>query len=209
MWRTRKSHAFYFLCLLEAVLELPRLCVYHDDPSQYYPCVLNYIGLTSWSLYRCPNQATFDEESQQCLVKVPISDTFEQLTTFPSVEHAQFRRLASFIVATPVPNEDPDVTQQQLRRLVSLPPMADKLIESLASRKLNKVRAESTKRNDTVRLDSSLEIGTGDDGAVGRHSLVPRVSTDEIEQQTSGATETSDQCQIKPFFRTVGTSTSG
>ena len=191
------------------MFELPRLCVYHEDPSQYYPCVLNYIGLTSWSLYRCPNQATFDEESQQCLVKVPISDTFEQLTTFPSVEHAQFRRLASFIIATPVPNEDLDVAQQQLQRLVSLPPMADRLIDSLASRKLSKVRTQPVKRNDTLSVWLLLAIGTGDDGAVGRYSLVPWTSTHEIEQQTRGTTKTSGQWQIELFVHTVGTSASG
>ncbi len=126
---------------LDFLTNLPRLCVYHNDRSQYYPCVLNYIGLNSWSLYRCPDRSTFDETSQQCFVKIPINDAFEQLASLPSTENAQFRRLASFIVATPVPNEDQYV-QQQIR-LVSLPPTVDKLMESFSMKKpLRKVRKE-------------------------------------------------------------------
>ncbi len=124
--------------------DFPRLCAYHHDPSQYYPCVLNYIGLNSWSLSRCPDQSTFDEVSQQCLVKIPINDAFEQLASLPSIENAQFHRIASFILATPKPYEDQDFQQEGL---VSLPPTIDKLIESFSlKRLLRKVR-----RRDEIR----------------------------------------------------------
>ena len=118
---------------LGSKIDLPRLCVYHADPSQYYPCVLNYIGLNSWSLYRCPNLSTFDEQSQQCLVKIPIDDSFEQLASYQSTSSIQFFRLASFILATPATSEE-SVLQQE-RRLVSLPPITEQLIETMPKRK--------------------------------------------------------------------------
>ncbi|CAF0915720.1 unnamed protein product [Rotaria sp. Silwood1] len=124
--------------------DLPRLCAYYRDPSQYYPCVLNYIGLNSWALYRCPDRSTFDETSQQCLVKIPINDAFEQLALLSSTDNAQFHRVASFILATPPQtNENDDLQeQQQQTRLVSLPPTIDKLMESLSMKKLLHKRAE-------------------------------------------------------------------
>ncbi len=126
---------------LDSLTYLPRLCVYHHDPSQYYPCVLNYIGLNSWSLNQCPDKSTFDETSQQCLVKVPINDAFERLASLPSNEQAQFHRVASFILATPIPNDE-QIFQQQ-SRLVSLPPTIDKLMESFSIKKISrKVRIE-------------------------------------------------------------------
>ena len=82
-------------------LETPRLCAHQTDPSQYYPCALNYIGLNSWSLNRCPERSTFDETSQQCLVKIPVSDTFDQLASISSVVDGQFQRMARFFVDKP------------------------------------------------------------------------------------------------------------
>ena len=82
-------------------LESARLCVYRHDRSQYYPCALNYIGLNSWSLYRCPGQSTFDEISQQCLVKIPINDAFDQLSSSSSGVDGQFQRIARFFLAKP------------------------------------------------------------------------------------------------------------
>ncbi|CAF1041436.1 unnamed protein product [Adineta steineri] len=144
--------SFYFCYLLNnyliaqqisnSITELPRLCAYQNDPSQYYPCVLNYIGLSSWSLYRCPNRSTFDETSQQCLVKIPINDAFEQLALLPSTEIAQFHRVASFILATPMPNDDQDLERQQHKRLVSLPPTIEKLMEPFSMKKLLRKRAK-------------------------------------------------------------------
>lgn len=78
----------------------------------------------------------FDEQTQQCLMKIPISDTFDQLATYQSTANVQFFRLASFILATPQPNEDP--TSQSQRRLVSLPPIIEKLVDSITkSRRVN------------------------------------------------------------------------
>ncbi|CAF4357944.1 unnamed protein product, partial [Adineta steineri] len=74
----------------------PRLCTYRNNLSQYYPCILNYIGLNSWSLYQCPDGSIFDETSQQCLMKVPISDTFDQLSS--SIDETQFEKISNFIV---------------------------------------------------------------------------------------------------------------
>lgn len=113
---------------------MPRLCAYHRDPSQYYPCVLNYIGLNSWSLYRCPDPSTFDETSQQCLVKMPVNDAFERLAT--STDNALFHRVASFILgSSSKSNENEDLQEQQESRLVSLPPTVDKLMNSLSMQK--------------------------------------------------------------------------
>ena len=85
-------------------LESARLCAYHKDPSQYYPCALNYIGLNSWSLYRCPGQSTFDETSQQCLVKIPINDQFDQLSSGTLGVDGQIQRIARFFLAKPTSN---------------------------------------------------------------------------------------------------------
>ncbi len=146
----------FFLCIyihvfvLDSLTDLPRLCVHHNDPSQYYPCVLNYIGLNSWSLYRCPDKSTFDEISQQCLIKIPINDAFEQLASLPSIENAQFHRIASFILAAPVPNDDEQDFEQQLqqqRGLISLSPTVDRLMEPFSLNKLlRKVRIETKTR---------------------------------------------------------------
>jgi len=127
---------------LDFLTNLPRLCVYHNDRSQYYPCVLNYIGLNSWSLYRCPDRSTFDETSQQCLVKIPINDAFEQFASLPSVENAQFHRIASFILATPISNDDQDLQKQQ-RGIVSFPPTIENLMDPFSYKKLlNKLKIE-------------------------------------------------------------------
>lgn len=85
-------------------LESARLCAYQQDRSQYYPCALNYIGLNSWSLYRCPGQSTFDEASQQCLVKVPINDEFDRLSSETSGMDGQIQRIARFFLAKPTAN---------------------------------------------------------------------------------------------------------
>ena len=125
--------------------DLPRLCAYNPDPSQYYPCVLNYIGLSSWSLYRCPDKSTFDEISQQCLIKIPVNDAFEKLALSLSTNTGQFHRVASFVLATQVPNENQDLQfQQRQTRLVSFPPTFDKLMKSHSVRKhVHEVRVVS------------------------------------------------------------------
>lgn len=138
--------------LTESRLDLPRLCVHADDPSQYYPCVLNYIGLNSWSLYRCPNYSTFDEQTQQCLQKIPISDNFEQLASTPSISNVQFYRLASFILHRSTSNEDHELQQ---RRLVSLPPIFDQFIDSLAKKSPSETVG---RRSLTMRLLQRSEI---------------------------------------------------
>lgn len=113
--------------------DFPRLCAYHHDPSQYYPCVLNYIGLNSWTLYRCPDRTIFDEVSQECLMKIPINDAFEQLASLSSNEDAPFHHIASFILATPSTNENEGDSQE---RIVSLSPMVDRFVEPFSSEKL-------------------------------------------------------------------------
>lgn len=111
---------------LESLTDLPRLCVHHNDPSQYYPCVLNYIGLNSWSLYRCPDGSTFDEVSQECLVKIPINDAFEQFASLPSIQDAPFHHIASFVLDTTTPNDENDY---QENNVISLTPTIEKLIQ--------------------------------------------------------------------------------
>ena len=61
-------------------IETPRLCVHITDPTQYYPCVLNYIGTNSWSLYHCPDGFKFDERMQQCVKpnSIDLSSLFEK-----------------------------------------------------------------------------------------------------------------------------------
>ncbi|CAF1146302.1 unnamed protein product [Rotaria sordida] len=168
--------------------DLPRLCAYYRDPSQYYPCVLNYIGLNSWALYRCPGQSIFDETSQQCLVKIPINDAFEQLALLASTENAQFHRVASFILAaSPQTNENDDLQeqqhQQQQTRLVSLPPTIDKLMDSFSMKKLLHKRAE----RDTSRQSSGIIWSHGyplmklDNKAIGKDSSIkPKSSRSSI-----------------------------
>lgn len=95
---------------------------------------MNYIGLNSWTLYQCPDRAIFDEVSQQCLVKIPINDAFEQLASLPSMEEAQFHRIASFVLATPTINEEEEENQQE--GIVSLPPMIDQFVEPEPSKRL-------------------------------------------------------------------------
>jgi hypothetical protein len=95
---SKKSPLIFILLLFLIAIESPRLCVYHNNPSQYYPCALNYIGVNSWSLYQCPENFIFDETSQQCLMKVPISDTFDQLASLSSIDNTLFQKIASFIV---------------------------------------------------------------------------------------------------------------
>jgi hypothetical protein len=141
----QNKYIFFYIFILESLTDLPRLCAYHHDPSKYYPCVLNYIGRNSWALYRCPDRSTFDEVSQQCLVKIPINDAFEQFASLPSVENAQFHRIASFILATPISNDDQDLQQQkqQQRGIVSFPPTIENLMDPFSYKKLlNKVKIE-------------------------------------------------------------------
>lgn len=94
-----------------SLIESPRLCAYHNNPSQYYPCIFNYIGLNSWSLYRCPDESIFDEPSQQCLMKIPISDTFDQFASSSSLDDTQFEKIANFFVTNPISNPN---QQQQI-----------------------------------------------------------------------------------------------
>jgi hypothetical protein len=127
---------------------------------------LNYIGLNSWSLYQCPNLSNFDEQSQQCLVKIPIDDSFEQLASYSSTASIQFVRLASFILATPAPNED--LAIQHERRLVSLPPITEKLIDGVPKKKrLSNVRETLERRE---RWDAFLLSALN-----GKHSILPQV----------------------------------
>ncbi|CAF0861788.1 unnamed protein product [Adineta steineri] len=137
----------HFLIHAQQLSKSPRLCTYRNNLSQYYPCILNYIGLNSWSLYQCPDGSIFDETSQQCLMKVPISDTFDQLSS--SIDETQFEKISNFIV----PNkEEPFSIKKILREHVEHPggifwangypltPSEDKSIfpqESLINSKLN------------------------------------------------------------------------
>ncbi|CAF1012289.1 unnamed protein product [Adineta steineri] len=137
----------HFLIHAQQLSKSPRLCTYRNNLSQYYPCILNYIGLNSWSLYQCPDGSIFDETSQQCLMKVPISDTFDQLSS--SIDKTQFEKISNFIV----PNkEEPFSIKKILREHVEHPggifwangypltPSEDKSIfpqESLINSKLN------------------------------------------------------------------------
>lgn len=93
-----KNKKFLKINFVFLKIESPRLCVYPHDPSQYYPCVIDHIGIHSWSLYQCPDQSIFDETSQQCLMKIPIDDQFEQFISSASIEDTQFQKVASFIV---------------------------------------------------------------------------------------------------------------
>ncbi|CAF2370308.1 unnamed protein product [Rotaria sp. Silwood2] len=88
----------------------PRLCVYQNNPSQYYPCILNYIGLSSWPLYRCPDQLIFDETLQQCLMKVPMKKTLDQITSLSSIDNTLFQKITNFILSKPTLNEEQQTT---------------------------------------------------------------------------------------------------
>ncbi|CAF4129213.1 unnamed protein product [Adineta steineri] len=137
----------HFLIHAQQLSKSPRLCTYRNNLSQYYPCILNYIGLNSWSLYQCPDGSIFDETSQQCLMKVLISDTFDQLSS--SIDETQFEKISNFIV----PNiEEPFSIKKILHEHVEHPggifwangypltPSEDKSIfpqESLINSKLN------------------------------------------------------------------------
>jgi len=70
-------------------------------------------------------------------VKIPVSDTFEQLASISSTRPAQFHRIASFILATPRPNEDS-------MGLVSLTPTIDQFIdENPIEKKHRRVREKN------------------------------------------------------------------
>lgn len=91
-------------------LGTPRLCAYQRDESQYYPCALNFIGLNSWSLYRCPGHSKFDEATQQCIVKIPISDQFEKFTSVADYQNGPFQRIANFFVEKPQQRREPAIS---------------------------------------------------------------------------------------------------
>ncbi len=83
---------------------------------------MNHIGLNSWSFYNCPDGSTFDETSQQCLIKVPISDTFDQF----DFDETQFQKLANFFVTNP-----PTVNEQQLDKNLIEPSFIKKLFSEV------------------------------------------------------------------------------
>ncbi|CAF4808080.1 unnamed protein product [Rotaria sp. Silwood1] len=107
---------FYFSYLLSYFLvaqqysKSPRLCVSHNNPSQYYPCVLNHIGLNSWSLYQCPDQLIFDETSQKCLRKIPMSNTFDQIASLSSIDDLLFQKITNYILSKPSFAEEQQTT---------------------------------------------------------------------------------------------------
>ncbi|CAF0922618.1 unnamed protein product [Rotaria sordida] len=107
---------FYFSYVLSNFLiaqqysKSPRLCVYHNNPSQYYPCVLGYIGLNSWSLYQCPDQFIFDETLQQCSMKVPIKNTFDQIASLSSIDDILFQQISNFILSKSMFEEEQQTT---------------------------------------------------------------------------------------------------
>ncbi|CAF3533519.1 unnamed protein product [Rotaria sordida] len=107
---------FYFSYVLSNFLiaqqysKSPRLCVYHNNPSQYYPCVLGYIGRNSWSLYQCPDQFIFDETLQQCSMKVPIKNTFDQIASLSSIDDILFQQISNFILSKPMFEEEQQTT---------------------------------------------------------------------------------------------------
>ncbi len=70
------------------------------------------MNLNNWSLYQCPDQSIFDETSQQCLIKVPISDTFDQFTS--STDDTLFQKIANFIVSNPISHDE---QQEQKNRI--------------------------------------------------------------------------------------------
>lgn len=123
-------------------LETPRLCAHQKDPSQYYPCALNYIGLNSWSLNRCPDRSTFDETSQQCLVKIPVSDTFDQLASISSVVDGQFQRMARFFVDRPSGKPRP-YAQQVFESTTRPPPLETTTSEVLIKKRFDEVGRRS------------------------------------------------------------------
>lgn len=108
-----KVLAFLFNYFDLSFIESPRLCVHHLNPSQYYPCALNYIGLNSWSLNQCPNQFIFDEQSQQCLMKVPVTDAFEKILALSSVDNSLFQKITNFILSKQNPKEE-QIAEEEL-----------------------------------------------------------------------------------------------
>jgi hypothetical protein len=64
------------------------------------------MGWNSWSLYQCPDGSIFDESSQQCLMKVPISDTFDQFALLSPNDETQFQKIANFFVGNSFSNEE-------------------------------------------------------------------------------------------------------
>ncbi len=59
--------------------------------------------MNSWSLYQCRDQTTFDETSQQCLMKIPISDTFDRLASSVPIQ-----KIENFVVPNAIPDEEQD-----------------------------------------------------------------------------------------------------
>jgi hypothetical protein len=62
------------------------------------------MGWKSWSLSTCPDGSTFDEASQQCLMKIPISDTFDQFSLLSPNDESQFQKIANFFVGNQASN---------------------------------------------------------------------------------------------------------
>ncbi|UJR15985.1 hypothetical protein I4U23_002904 [Adineta vaga] len=87
--------------IAQQLSQSPRLCAYRNNPSQYYPCALNYIGLNSWSLYRCPDGTIFDEKLQQCLISFSNTATFNPSSSL-STDETQWEKISNFVVSNPV-----------------------------------------------------------------------------------------------------------
>jgi hypothetical protein len=64
------------------------------------------MNVNSLSLYRCPDQSIFDETSQECLMKVPINDNFDQLAPSSPTDDSLFQKVASFIVPDSISDDD-------------------------------------------------------------------------------------------------------
>ncbi|CAF0951628.1 unnamed protein product [Adineta ricciae] len=92
------SYLVYYQLAAQQLSQSPRLCAFRNNPSQYYPCALDSLGLNSWSFYRCPDETIFDEILQQCS-KTALSDLYPSLS---STDDAQLERISNFIVSHPV-----------------------------------------------------------------------------------------------------------
>ena len=61
-------------------------------------------------MYQCPDGATFDETAQQCLLKVPVADGFDQFAALPANDRTQIQKIANFFLS----NDEASVTEPSL-----------------------------------------------------------------------------------------------
>ncbi|CAF3991714.1 unnamed protein product [Rotaria magnacalcarata] len=88
-----------------------RLCVNRKNPSQYYPCALNYIGIKSWSIYQCPDQLLFDETLQKCYAKAtPLSRRLDQRTLLSSLDNSLYEQINNLLRSNSIFQEEEQTT---------------------------------------------------------------------------------------------------